>query len=143
MTVYPINSFVYLGRSFLHFIIFRLFDHRGEKALGGGVEIDFWREAIISSILGLSSGMLLLLNSSLNGVFINSRQSCNIRREENPKSNIFRCTSHRLMPWHDDIIQLKGWGTKKLIPDCKSVPCTGPCRSPWRASGNLRVWMVP
>lgn len=143
MTVYPINSSVYLGRSFLHFIIFRLLGHKGERALGGGVEIDFWRRAIISSILGLSSGMLLLLNSSLNGVFINSGQSCNIRREENPKSNIFRCTSHRLMPWHDDIIQLKGWGMKKLVPDGKSVHCTQPWWSPWRGSRNLRVWIHP
>lgn len=141
MTAYPINSSVYLGRSFLHLIIFSLFDHRGEKALGGGVEIDFWRGAIISSILGLSSGMLLLLNSSLNGVFINYRQSCNIRREEKTKSNKFRCTSPRLMPWHDDIIQLKGRGMKKLIPDGKSVHCTQPCWSPWRGSGNLRVWI--
>lgn len=141
--MYPINSSVYLGRSFLHFILFRLFDHRGEKALGGGVEIDFWRGAIISSVLGLSSGMLLLLNSSLNGVFINYRQSCNIRREENPKSNIFRCASPRLMPWHDDIIQIKGWGMKKLARDGKSVHCTQPCWSPWRESGNPRVWIHP
>lgn len=127
----------------MHFIIFSLFDHKGEKALGGGVEIDFWKGAMISSILGLSSGMLLLLNSSLNGLFINYRQSCNIRREENPKSNIFRCTSPRLIPWHDDIIQLKGWGVKKLFTDGKSVHCTQPCWSPWRGSGNLRGWICP
>lgn len=87
--------------------------------------------------------MLLLLNSSLNGVFINYRQSCNIRREENPKSNIFTCTSPRLMPWHDDIIQLKGRGMKKLFPDGKSVHCTHPCWSPWRRSGNLTAWIHP